>query len=355
MTTSQEVNDAPAAPVDSAPQNLVGDSLTNQSDSDLARTAAFGASNDAMALFDPKGNEFQIDGLEQDQEQNVFNQEASMGSNPLEGEKKLRPQQGDAATGEGVIRPEGALASNLDGGLTKSVTTKDHESEISLAADGRVQSFSITDKDGNVTKTNYDDTGRATSRTITKPNGESSEVGLLSSTRVDSITNPDGSRSIAFSERGRMDKFDLDSSGRIREATRTRGFNVESREFDKNGNVESLFTKDTRDGITTSTFTREGFRETSVHNENTNETDVHRVSQLDPTRRFNRLDTSGERTDNIHVNPDGSSDSTTTFKNEQGVTYKTRTGSDGRYQTDKVDDSTGETWRYRHGVNTGRA
>ncbi|MBX9950337.1 MAG: hypothetical protein K2Y39_14305 [Candidatus Obscuribacterales bacterium] len=353
MARSAEVSESIEAPVDSPQQNLVGDSLMNQSDSDLVRTAASGSQDDAIAMLDPKGNEFRIDGLNEDQEQNLQNQEASISDNPQEPDKPQQNFQPGDSQMRNAIRPDGAIASNSTDGLTKSVVSNEGESSLQFSPDGQLQSFTTKDQTGFTTTTNFDESGRATSRTITNQNGESQQVDVLRGTRVSDSPTEDGGREISISERGKINSFKLDAGGNIRESSFQQGQNsFQSRTFDARGNVESEFSRQTTDGITNSTFTKAGFRETTTVNAHSGETDILRENQLEPFSK--RLSPSSGRTDNIHINRDGSSDATTTYRNEPGVSYHTRTGSDGRYQTDKVNDSTGEKWPYRQGSSTRR-
>ncbi len=359
MARTEEVNDAPAAPVDSQPQNLVGDSMVTQEDSNLARTASMGSTDDAIAMLDPKGNEFRIDGLDEEQEQNFQNQQAQLEDKPEEDKAPVgeRPPLGDGlrdsapqAGGDkppSKISPESAMTVNSEDGLRKNVVTGEGKDTLQFSPDGKLQSFTTRTNDGFQTTTKLDDAGRATSRTITNPSGESQNVDVLRGTRVTDTPTADGGRQISISERGKTNGFVIDSGGNIRESYLQQGLNVSSKTFDAKGDIQSDFTSRTADGKTTSTYTKAGFRETTTVNNATSEADITRVNQRESfTGKF---DPSVQRTDNIHVNADGSSDATSKFRNEPGVTYKTRTGSDGRYQTDKVNDATGEQNPYKHG------
>jgi len=353
MARSAEISESADAPVESPQQNLVGDSLMNQSDSDLARSVSLTSQDDAIAMLDPKGNEFRIDGLEEDQEQNLQNQEASIGDRQHE---SVKPEQ-YAQTGDpqmrNAIRPDAATASNSPDGLTKSVVSNDGQTSLQFSPDGRLQSFTTRDQTGFTTTTNFDESGRATSRTIVNQSGETQQVDVLRGTRVSDSPTAEGGRQISISERGKLNSFILDAGGNIRESALQMGaMSFQGRTFDAQGNVESELNRQTRDGITNSTYTQAGFRETTTQNAHTGEADILRENQLDPHSKL--LTPSAQRTDNIHVNRDGSSDAATTFRNEPGVTYKTHTGRDGRYQTDKVNDATGEKWPYRHGNGSRR-
>ncbi|PZM82574.1 MAG: hypothetical protein DKT66_11295 [Candidatus Melainabacteria bacterium] len=363
MARSAEISESVDAPVESPQQSLVGESLVNQSDSDIARSAAQGTQDDAIAMLDPKGNEFRIDGLNEGQEQNFLNMLAQDFSRPLAGDKPSQvdkpvgidkpvvgerpPEAGAQGDQNRRIFVEGDGATNTEDGLVKSVLSKNETNTMKFSTDGKLQSFTTQSNDGFSTTTNFDETGRATSRTMTDAQGQTHDIGGLSRTFLNDTRDAEGNRFLRINETGRQLDFKLDSDGNIRQATQTQGFNYDSMTFDERGNVKSEYTRRTNDGIMTGTYTQTGYRETEVINKATDETTITRVNQLDPWSK--RIDLAGQRTDVINMRPDGSSEATTTFRNEPGTTYRTHTGSDGRYQTDKVNDTTGEKRPYRQG------
>lgn len=362
MARSAEVSESVDAPVEKPQQSLVGESLVNQSDSDIARRAAQGTQDDVIAMLDPKGNEFRIDGLNEGQEQNFLNMQAQDFNPPASNKPPLidkpagfdkpvvgerPPEAGSQGDQNRRIFVDGDGATNTEDGLVKSVLSKNETNTMKFSKDGKLQSFTTQSNDGFSTTTTFDDTGRPTSRTMTDAQGQTHDIGGLSRTFLSDTRDAEGNRHLRINETGRQLDFKLDSDGNIRQAAQTQGFNYDSKTFDERGNVKSEYTRRTNDGIMTGTYTQTGYRETEVINKATDETTITRVNQLDPWSK--RIDLAGQRTDVINMRPDGSSDATTTFRNEPGTTYRTHTGSDGRYQTDKVDDATGEKRPYRQG------
>lgn len=366
MARSAEIQESVDAPVERPQQSLLGDSLVNQSDSDIARNAAQGTQDDAIAMLDPSGNEFRIDGLNEGQEQNFLNMQAQNFSKPQAGDKpggvdrpagtdrppNAEPPADAAQQSDRRITLESGVAFNSDDGLTKSVSTKEGSSTIQFSPDGKLQSFTTRNNDGSSSMIQFGNDGRATSHTITNAQGETTNITNPAATRVDAHLDEIGDRIVSISEPGRTSQFRLDNDGNIRQAAITQGFNYDSKSFDEKGNVDSVYTRRTSDGIMTATYTQRGYQEQTVVNKDTDQTTITRVNQLNPhTKSF---DTAGQRTDVINMHADGSSEARTTFRNEPGITYQTRTGSDGRYQTDRVNDATGESVPYQHGNQSRR-